>query len=322
MKHFTTSSFSLFSLLSATSITLILTSLHALALTFFQRLYFSIMPAIRKPLRDRCNVHLKVVTAIPTEESLDTPLHKPKGDVPLRSRKLRRPIPDVSVPYSNPVKQYAPEGPRLYPVNPRTVRGLQSLHKLVPYLYLAFHEGSQLPQSLVTNDGTAFTHIIKIAHATEQRMAGTVEVKIDPKRGLHSLVLVIPTTPPHRRGRRRVRSKGERNTTVLTDNQMLAARDFLSLALPYYLEAHPRDDIPTASADVARLLITAPASDGAASDVMSVAVCYLSFASEESVETVLGYVDNEEDIPYAWRDVVGEGEDGVGLLNRIAGLVE
>ncbi|KAF9463527.1 hypothetical protein BDZ94DRAFT_1258462 [Collybia nuda] len=315
MGSFRTGSIFSSSILSATSTTLIFTQLYTLISTFIDHFYFSVMPAIRKPLRDRCNVQLKVVTATPTGKPLESPSY---NGAPTRIRRPRKSVPDVRVPYPNPVRIHAPAEPRLYPVNPRTAQGLRSLHKLVPYLYIAFHDGNRLPQSLVADDGTAFTHIIKITHETEQRVAGTVEVKSDPKRGLHSLVLVVPEVAPHRRGRRRVKNCCERNTSVLTETQILAARDFISLALPYYLEAHPRDDIPLASADVARLLITAPVGDGAASDVLSVAVCYLAFASEESAETVLDYVNNEEDVSTTWKDVIAEGEGGVDLLNKVA----
>jgi hypothetical protein len=282
------------------------------------------MPVVRQPLRQRCNVRLNVITAIPPEDDLDTPSQVYDGDLASQS-KSRRIVSDVRVPFSGVAAgKKNPAPPRLHPVSASAARRLQSLHELLPYLFISFHTGDHLPNEVVTEGGAAFTHIIKITHETSKRKAGVVDVRADTKRGLHTLVLFVPTSAPRRRGGRRVRNFGERNVTLLTDSQLLAARDFLSLALPYYSETHPNEDLegPVGPADRVRVLVTAPAGDGAAADVMSVATCYITFVSGESVQTVLECIEKEEEVPTVWKDVIGEGEDGMRLLDRAAMIGE
>jgi hypothetical protein len=201
---------------------------------------------------------------------------------------------------------------------------LQSLHELLPYLFISFHTGKHLPTEVVTEDGAAFTHIVKITHETSKRKAGVVDVGRDMKRGLYTLILVVPASAPRRCRGRRVRATSERNTTLLTAYQLLAARDFLSLALPYYSATHPNDVLegPIGSADRVRVLVTAPAGEGAATDVMSVAACYITFVTEDSAHTVMECIDKEEEVPAIWRDVIGEGENGIRLIDRAAVLGE
>jgi hypothetical protein len=281
------------------------------------------MPAIRQPLRQRCNVRLNVITAIPPEDDLEALRHVCDGDPTSRS-KSHRLVPDVRVPFSGVAAGKKDPAPRLHPVSASAARRLQSLHELLPYLFISFHTGNHLPNEVVTEDGAAFTHIVKITHETSKRKAGVVDVGTDTKRGLYTLVLVVPTSAPRRHRGRRVQSFGERNATLLTEYQLLAARDFLSLALPYYSETRPNEDLegPVGSADRVRVLVTAPAGDGAAADVMSAAACYITFVSGESAQTVLECIEKEEEVPTLWKDVIGEGEDGIRLLDRAAMIGE
>jgi hypothetical protein len=283
------------------------------------------MPAVRQPLRQRCNVRLNVYTAIPPEEVLETSARVYDEDVSAQT-KSRRPVPDVSVPFNGiAAGKKNPFTPLLHPVSKSAAQRLQSLHELLPYLFVSFHTGNHLPTEVVTDDGAAFTHIVKITHQTSKRKAGLVEVSRDVKRGLHTLILAVPTSTPRRHGRRRVRTTGERNTTLLTEYQLLAARDFLSLALPYYSETHPASEVlegPIGSADRVRVLVTATAGEGAAADVMSVAVCYITFVSGESAQTVLECIEKEEEVPAIWKDVIGEGEAGIRLVDCAAMMGE
>ncbi|RDB16922.1 hypothetical protein Hypma_002390 [Hypsizygus marmoreus] len=276
------------------------------------------MPALHQSLRERCNIQLKVETAIPTSVDFDTPLYDDEVFTRGRTR-TRKPIPDVRVPYAKQKKtdpavaSMLTVGPKLYPVGPAISKDLRSLHELVPYVYVSLHEGMHLPCALVARDGTAFTHIVKITHETEKRPAGAVQLMVAPEQGLYTLVLAVPVPDTSDASK-----KGERTCTILTEYQLLMACDFLALALPYYSAAHPRDDIPVASADRVRVLISAPVGAGASADVMSVAVCYLSFASEEPAETVLGYIKAEEEVLRVWREAVGEGAGGVEFVERVA----
>jgi hypothetical protein len=279
-----------------------------------------IMPAARQPLRERCNVKLNVATAISVQESFNTPVYD--DDV---FTKRRRHVPDVRVPFTNAVAEKKNAiMPRLHPVNPSAARGLQSLHELLPYLFISFHTGNRLPAQVITKDGTTFTHIVKITHATPKRKAGTMDIGEDAKRGLYTLTLVVPTSPLRGRGRRRVRSRGKVCATILTDYQLLAARDFLSLALPYYSEARPKNPIPgpVGSADQVRVLVTAPAGDTAATDVMTIAACYITFVSRVCAQTVLECIEKEEEVPWYWKGIIGEGKDGFSLIDYVAEMGE
>lgn len=272
------------------------------------------MPAIRQPLSQRCNVRLNVITAIPPEEDLDSG-YVCDEDV---SSRLRPILMDVRVPYNGVAGKRNPT-PKLHPVSKSAAQRFHSLHELLPYLFVSFHTGSHLPTEVVTEDGAAFTHIVKITHETSKRKAGIVEVGRDTKRGLYTLILAVPTSAPRRRGRRRVRTTGERNTTLLTEYQLFAARDFLSLALPYYSQTHLSEILegPIGSADRVRVLVTAPAGEGSATDVMSVAACYITFVSGDSAQSVLECIDKEEEVPAVWKDVVGES-DGIRLIDHAA----
>lgn len=279
------------------------------------------MPAIRQPLRQRCNVKLNVFTDIYPEV-----LQAYEEDVPLRNRS-RRHVRDVSIPFTKMAAgRRNPTTPRLHPVSMSAAQQLHELHELLPYLFLSFHNGNHLPTQVVTDDGAAFTHIIKIAHETSKKEAGVVNIETDNKRGLHILILVVPTSAPRRRapGGRRVRTTGERNITLLTEYQLLAARDFLSLSLPYYSEARPNELLegPVHSADRVRVLVTAPTGGGAAADIMSVAACYITFVSGVSAQTVLECIDKEEGVSDVWKDVIGHREGGIRLIDHAAMLGE
>lgn len=278
------------------------------------------MPAVRQPLRERCNIQFNVETTIPAEISYDTFVYD-EGTPLHECTRYWKPIPDVSVPYTRLNKKKLTSstpsvnvGPHLHPLDVTTMGGLQSLHQLVPYIFVGFHTGKYLPQSLITTDGTAFTHIVKITHETEKRGAGATELQVDVKRGLHSLVLVVPAPSAMKN------IIGKRRKSLLSKYQMLTARDFLSLALPYYSEAHPRDDLPATSADSVRILITAPAGVVAASDVMAIAICYLTYASEESAATVFGYIRAEEEVPCVWKESADEGEEA--FIDMVAKMGE
>lgn len=268
------------------------------------------MPAIRKPLRERRNVQLNVKTAIPP--SPDDYYYYYDDDFARPSRTKTRKACDARIPYTKVASRKCTTVPRLYHIHTPTTEGLSSLHRLVPYIYVGFHD-KHLPPSIVSDDGALFTHIIKITPASETHKykPGHCDLQVDLERGLCCLVLTAP-------GSVRENAKEEpRKKTVLTKEQLLLARDFMALALPYYAEAHPRADIPTTSADNVRVLVTAPEQPAAAADIMSVVACYLTFASEEPAETVVGYIKIEEDVPEVWKGAVA-GREAVGFVAKVA----
>jgi len=286
------------------------------------------MPAIRTPLRERCNVQLKVWTTIPTEVSDDFPSSDEDDDIFFGGR--------VRAPYRKGRGFNAPNklsfditGPALHPLNHLTARGLLSVYKLVPDIFLALHTGKRLPSSLATEHGAAFTHIIHITHSTSTREAEEINLHLDANRGLHILTLPVPPPslvsncagPTVARGRSsKVTSSGTK--TGLTENQLLAARDFLSLALPYFSAAHPPDDLPDdTSSDDVRILVTAPVGDGAARNVMSAVLCYLTYTSRKDTETVVGCIKAERGVPAVWREGMQRRGEGLRFIERVATMV-
>ncbi|KAG5653439.1 hypothetical protein H0H81_000441 [Sphagnurus paluster] len=292
------------------------------------------MPAIRKPLRERCNIKLYVKTAIPT--SVDDEEYSATDDN-LRTRGR-----GVRVPYKNPTAKKAPVltyQPRLLPIDTPTTKGMYNMHRLVPYIYVGMHDGAHLPRSLVTNDGSLFTHIVKISHAAHANghKPGHRDLQIDLARGLHCLGLVVPgDTSSDGKVYRKLTGadkgslyaeddeSGARCKQVsLTEEQLLITRDFLALAVPYHAVAHPPpEDVDDGEfvygmADSARVLVTAPRGPGAAADIMAVVACYLAFASEEPAETVSSYIRVEGEVPRVWREGL-KGRETLRVVQKMA----
>lgn len=94
------------------------------------------------------------------------------------------------------------------------------------------------PYSMVSAKESLFTHVIKIRYALGSCEAGDFDLQVDMKRSLLILDLIIPA--PVISGGRGGKDQDGRTKTILTEHQLLVARDFLVLALPYYVEAHPR----------------------------------------------------------------------------------
>jgi hypothetical protein len=116
--------------------------------------------------------------------------------------------------------------------------------------------------------------------------------------GVQKLHLIVPT------------NNDDDGQTILTPPQLLAARDFLSQAMPlHYHLPHNLGKYP-----VVRILITI--SNKRAVDAMSVAACYLAFLSGKTAHTALECINDEEDILGTWRGVVSR--DGIDLVEHIA----
>ena len=276
------------------------------------------MPAVRHPLRARCNVSLSVVTC-PSASSKPTKVDTQRG----RHTTIKRLKHKAFAPSSHSSSERS-----AYPSRERATHTLKSFHTLVDSLSFAFSSGSFTPSTLILPASltTRITHFVKIIHATDDLRAGRVWSTYDESNETHTLTLIIPAPAQHRKYAHRIR-----DFTLLSDEQLISSRDFLSLALPYYLEARGQEPPSPISPftsfsygflreqqsrrnDPVHALITAP--EGSAVDVMSVVACYLSFISEKETSTVLSHID--EDVEYVapeWRGVVGEGE-GVDIIER------
>ncbi|KIL63806.1 hypothetical protein M378DRAFT_179105 [Amanita muscaria Koide BX008] len=245
---------------------------------------------------------------------------------------------------------------------------LRSMHEFLPFLFIAFSDGQYHTDSLKVSYGIDFTHIVKLVYPSMSKNddPGSISTIVNNTTGVQTLTLTIPSPHSHSRssstssiygdsfkaspsrrrakgGRRHARTGvSQRMFTLLTEEQLLAARDFLSLALPYYLEARPTTK-RIASENVA-VLVTAPGGSqptfgmdiveygfangygddgldkGGAADIISAIACYLSFASETPVEMVLSYIDEEDCVGDEWKDAISRDEDGVGFIQMVAAM--
>ncbi|KAG1831646.1 hypothetical protein EV424DRAFT_1534309 [Suillus variegatus] len=94
-----------------------------------------------------------------------------------------------------------------------------------------------------------------------------------------------------------------------TNTQLLAARDYLSLIMPYssrFVPKHPpRFNV--------QLLVVAPADHTV--DVMSIVLCYLAFSSGHHAETVMQHI-GEEEYDEVWEG--GISQEGLDFVEHIA----
>jgi hypothetical protein len=196
---------------------------------------------------------------------------------------------------------------------------LQSYCEIVPFLSIALSDGLFDPSTLLPPTTSLplvpFTHFIRIHHPTPLRNPGLAWSEYHLATGTSVLNLVVPT--PH-----------SEEKTLLTEYQLLLSRDFLSLALPYYSRSQPplwANDLP--SADMVHVLITAPPEptgrSGSSSmvDVMSIVVCYLTFAGGAKTRTVVECVDGEVDTFESGLADVWMGRvkgDGLEVIQRVA----
>ncbi|KAH7911316.1 hypothetical protein BJ138DRAFT_969690, partial [Hygrophoropsis aurantiaca] len=181
------------------------------------------------------------------------------------------------------------------------------LHELIPGLYLAFSDshdasGNGGIDKLRTWDEKKFTHIIRVSYDVDLFVHGTREQCLtdtnDNSREEEAVHLLRLCTT----GRADCPAK---NHPTLTPIQLLAARDFLSLAMPYthpdeeYQESHGGDEVQVLI--VAPQDFAAPTNTTSRADILAIAVCYLAFASGNRVETVLQYIQEEEEVNEIWR---------------------
>ncbi|KAK7057885.1 hypothetical protein R3P38DRAFT_1189027 [Favolaschia claudopus] len=165
----------------------------------------------QQPLRDRCNV--------PTPVCTDT-----KKDGTLRSTKQASPHVNASS-YHPPTSCDIEEVPRT-PHDPYAPR------QFVPYLYLSSpsHFNSQPPTG-------SWTHTLRLLPSSKTHPAGTVQSSSAAGPGSLTLDLRLPADA----------FKATSRVLHLTKDQLLLARDFLALALPYYASAHPPETPLTSS---------------------------------------------------------------------------
>ncbi|KAF8815984.1 hypothetical protein BYT27DRAFT_7078350 [Phlegmacium glaucopus] len=268
------------------------------------------MPAIRQPLRKRCNVQLVVITCA-SDNTYDT-----RGRSHKRQKKTKR---RVKPPHHSSTKGEVSISSLPLPRARSKGIYLQSYCEVVPFLSIALSDGFDpstiLPPTTSISD-ISFTHFIRIQYSTPLVDAGRSWSEYNLKTGTSVLNLIVPIP------------QEDQTQTFLSEHQLLLSRDFLSLVLPYVCGSDP----PTwagepQSADKVHVLITAPPGplgcidSSSVVNIMSIVTCYFSFAGGRETTMVMECVDNEmDDLGLALADV-WKGRikgDRVEVIQRVA----
>ncbi|EPT02543.1 hypothetical protein FOMPIDRAFT_1105492, partial [Fomitopsis schrenkii] len=260
------------------------------------------MPALRRPLRERCGFTARLSLTVKTSFGQQPPCAdpwSPKGHIqPHRSHLPRRRKAQIKriVLYDDEPEQAAPAAPTpgaLVPA-PRPVDA-PCLQEVVPGLFIAFKTDSAAAQD------TVYTHIIDVCHPPPGYDAGATEKAFEGR--THRLRLVLPAPPQTESGRAGL---------ALSAAQLRAARDFLAETLPY--GSSPAQPRPLPEKQAVRVLLSTP--QRRPTDAMAVVGCYLAFASQKSVDAALRCIDDEPEFLSVWKGEVSEDE--VARAERVA----
>ncbi|CAL1711679.1 unnamed protein product [Somion occarium] len=176
-------------------------------------------------------------------------------------------------------------------VEPEVQSQESHIQELIPGLYIAFSDGDPNATQPGATDVKPYTHVVNISYPpiTEEGHPGSCEkTLIGRTQNLH-IILPASSRP----------DGAQRPGLGLTDSHLRSIRDFIGEALPYAMASQPDQS-------AIRVLITTP--PGRPTDAMCAAGCYLAFTSGKGVETVLRYVDEEEDFLSIWKGEVSGDE--------------
>ncbi|KIK97635.1 hypothetical protein PAXRUDRAFT_135930 [Paxillus rubicundulus Ve08.2h10] len=257
-------------------------------------------PKPRLSLRERCRVSFTVQTA-PFNESPETQariyqtLEPRKNNLPRRSVRVRVPTPPPYPIALEDVFDTPDAGPSDY------LTEKSHLEEIIHGLFVAFADDDFEAAALRTYEHREFSHIVQVTLGPEgEVVAGRGEETLRYGIGTQKLRLSCPT------------ERSGDGPTVLSSDQLLAARDFLSLAMPYSNYKLPF--MPKSHCDV-KLLVVAPRDRTV--DAISIVVCYLAFASGKPAATVLQYINEVEEFDVVWKgDTLGL--DGMDFVEKVA----
>jgi hypothetical protein len=165
------------------------------------------------------------------------------------------------------------------------------LGAIIPGVFVSFHEPNHTSAQVIRAN-RCFTHVICISYSKHPCRIVETTTWFKDDSYVRALHLTLPLSSS-KRGNTRLQ---------LQDNQLLVARDFLSLALPFSSRSAPHDWAQNTS----RVLITTPL--GAPIDALCVIAVYLSFSSEQDVYDVLSLLEDIEELPREWKGVVCEDD--------------
>jgi hypothetical protein len=227
------------------------------------------------------------------------------------------------------------------PITPRFAKGDESrcLQQIVPGCYVAFEDDTNtLSRAIMMMDQESKDSSSKDTHTTWKPTIWEDKKREDPtpkdpnrkdtlatphkKKWTHivsicrcpadsriesteTLQLVVPRVPDS------VAAEDEdAKSTVLTEDQLVAARDFL------FLQGHSlnwrQDSSPSEEDEPVRLLITAPRNRRA--DALSVALCFLAFTFNCPAERFLRELQARKGCMPVWKNVLDA--KGVAAISR------
>lgn len=177
------------------------------------------------------------------------------------------------------------------------------LQAMVPDLYVAFADADQVDM-LCWEAAIPFTHVVRIEPVEDPAKSGSRnEETMNGVCRAQELTLRCP------------RQKRSVDHTVLSVSQLIAARDYLSLIMPYSSFSVPNLKIRPPCFNV-KVLVVAPADR--AVDVISVVTSYLAFSSGYHAEAVMQCID-EEVHDEVWKG--GISREGLDFVERIARIM-
>ncbi|KAG1882468.1 hypothetical protein F4604DRAFT_1744214 [Suillus subluteus] len=235
-----------------------------------------------RPLRKRCSIRLTVQTTLKHLSHGPVARHTPTTQVAPRGM---HPEWHDLIHYDAPLEYFS----RCY-----------HLQEIMECLYVASADAHEV-DTLCAEAGVPFSHILQIEPVEDIAGSGSrSEEMMEGVLRTQKLTLKCP---------RQGRSQGY---TALSASQLLAARDYLSLIMPYSSRSVPKQP-PRFNV---QLLVVAPADRTV--DVMSVVVCYLAFASGYHAETVMQCI-GEEKYDEVWKEAISQ--EGVDFVERIARVI-
>ncbi|KAL4079197.1 hypothetical protein J3A83DRAFT_1044171 [Scleroderma citrinum] len=262
----------------------------------------------RLSLRERCHVTLTVQTTLnertrtsiyhALEERLDD-LRRSKSGRKYTPVVLPTPSPAISSAFSDD-GEYDSESDSEEVTDPSykddSLYDASHLEEILDGLYVAYANDENELAALRTFYDREFSHILQVALIPPiisspmsvrigQLSGGRSEEMAQGGRQTRKLRLAVPALP--RIGHTQI---------LLSASQLLAARDFLALAMPYkncYFPSVPRR---CCSVD---LVIVAPV--GRKADILAVLTCYLAYVSGKHAGTVLRYMGETDEYDTEWK---------------------
>ncbi|KAK7691945.1 hypothetical protein QCA50_005350 [Cerrena zonata] len=257
-------------------------------------------PIPPRPLRERCgvNMSLRLTTTIspvlgPWSPKAYTQPHR--VSLPRRRKVTKRYFANIEkdddetlVEKNETVIDLTEKSTPVFPGAPKEQDS--HIQELIPGLFVAFSEGDPNAPQPGDSIEKPYSHVVNIAYpptSEEEHKGSCNKFIVGYTQRLH---ITLPSSSRIAEGRPGL---------GLTDGHLRSIRDFIGEALPHSVASS------TEESNI-RVLITTPF--GRPTDAMCAAGCYLAFVSGQRVESVLSYIDEEEEFLSIWKAEVSGDE--------------